>query len=313
MGIIFIGHKLQEIIEISDSIMVFRDGKNVGELSSTEKVSEKEIIALMLGVILNEDPDADEKSEFVQRQEVLSLVNLSKHGMYNDINFTLYKGELVGFAGLKGSGITELLQSLQGIITFDEGEMYVKGKRVKFTNPKDGIDSGIGMITNDRQKEGLALSLDVKDNIVVSSLELIRNKLKLIDSNQLKDNAKKYVQALSIKTPSLHQIVQNLSGGNQQKIVIAKWLLRNLDIILVDEPTRGVDVKAKSEIYKLLIKERNKGKSFLVASPEIRELLTICDKILIVINGRIVSEVHRNTKEFNEEDILNVIHSAHHH
>lgn len=314
MGIIFIGHKLQEILEISDTIVVFRDGKNVGELTPNEKLSEKEIIALMLGVILNEDLATGEKApESEQRQEVLSLVNFTKHGLYEEINFTLYKGELVGFAGLKGSGITELLQSLQGIIPFDEGEMYVKGTRVRFKNPKDGINSGIGMITNDRQKEGLALTLDVKENIAVSSLEYICNKLKLIDTKLLKSHAEKYVQALSIKTPSISQFVQNLSGGNQQKIVIAKWLLRNLDILLVDEPTRGVDVKAKHEIYKLLINEKNTGKSLLVASPEIRELLSICDKILIVINGRIVSVVLRNTKEFNEEDILNIIHSAHHH
>jgi len=313
MGIIFIGHKLQEIIEISDSIMVFRDGKNVGELIPTEKLSEKEVIALMLGVILNEDLEAGEKApESEQREEVLKLVSLSKLGLYEDINFTLHKGEIVGFAGLKGSGITELFQSLQGIITFDDGEMYVKGKRVKFKNPKDGIESGIGMVTNDRQKEGLALTLDVKENITVSSLKYLLNKFRLIETKLLKHNAEKYVQALSIKTPSINQFVQNLSGGNQQKIVIAKWLLKNLDIILVDEPTRGVDVKAKNEIYKLLINEKNNGKSLLVASPEIRELLTICDKILIVISGRIVSTVHRNTKEFNEEDILNIIHSAHH-
>jgi ABC-type sugar transport system ATPase subunit len=293
--------------------MVFRDGKNVGELIPSEKLSEKEVIALMLGVTLNEDLEAGEKaSESEQREEVLNLINLSKQGLYENINFTLYKGEAVGFAGLKGSGITELFQSLQGIITFDDGEMYVKTRRVKFKNPKDGIDAGIGMVTNDRQKEGLALTLDVKENISVSSLKYLLNKLKLIDTKLLKDKAEKYVQALSIKTPSINQFVQNLSGGNQQKIVIAKWLLKNLDIILVDEPTRGVDVKAKNEIYKLLLNEKNNGKSLLVASPEIRELLNICDRILIVIGGRIVAEVHRNTKEFNEEDILSIIHSSHH-
>lgn len=314
MGIIFIGHKLQEIIEISDSITVFRDGKNVGELLSSERLSEKEIIALMLGTQLNEELELGQSSpESKNENELLSLVGLIKRGIYEDINFTLYKGEIVGFAGLKGSGITELLQSLQGITTFDAGDMYVKGKPVKFKCPKDGIDSGLGMVTNDRQKEGLALSLDVKDNVAVSSLRFLTNKLKFIHTKTIKDKAEEYVKALSIKTPSINQEVQNLSGGNQQKIVIAKWLLRNLDIIIIDEPTRGVDVKAKNEIYKLLINEKNSGKSLLVASPEIRELLSICDKILVVINGKIVSEVHRNSKEFNEEDILNLIHSAHHH
>jgi len=314
MGIIFIGHKLQEIIEISDSIMVFRDGKNVGELTPSENLSEKEVIALMLGSTLNEDlVTGEEAPDIGQRQEVLKLAGLSKQGLYEDINFTIYKGEIVGFAGLKGSGITELFQSLQGIITFDDGELYVKGKRVKFKHPKDGIEAGIGMVTNDRQREGLALTLDVKENIAVSSLKYLRNKFQTLNTRLLKDNAGKYVQALSIKTPSINQFVQNLSGGNQQKIVIAKWLLRNLDIILVDEPTRGVDVKAKNEIYKLLINEKNNGKSLLVASPETRELLSICDRILIISGGKIISEVYRNTKEFNEEDILNTIHSSQRH
>ncbi len=314
MGIIFIGHKLQEIIEISDSIMVFRDGKNVGELVPSESLSEKEVISLMLGSTLNEDLiTGEDKDDTGQRQEVLKLAGLSKQGFYEDINFTLYKGEIVGFAGLKGSGITELFQSLQGILSFDGGDMYVKGKKVKFKYPKDGIEAGIGMVTNDRQGEGLALTLDVKDNIAVSSLNYLRNRFRTLNTKLLKDNAGKYVKALSIKTPSINQFVQNLSGGNQQKIVIAKWLLRNLDIILVDEPTRGVDVKAKNEIYKLLINEKNNGKSLMVASPEIRELLSICDRILIINSGRIVSEVHRNAKEFKEEDILNIIHSSHQH
>ena len=234
MGIIFISHKIQEILEISDSIMVFRDGENVGELIVTEELSEKEVISLMLGVNLNEDIDATEKvPEFAKGDHLLKLVSLSRKGSFEDVSFTLEKGEIIGFAGLKGSGITELFQSLQGIIAFDNGEMYVKENRVKFKNPKDGINYGIGMITNDRQKEGLALGQDVKDNIVISSLDYLCNKFKIINSKKLKDNAQEYVKALSIKTPSLNQLVQNLSGGNQQKIVIAKWLLRNLDIILM--------------------------------------------------------------------------------
>jgi ribose transport system ATP-binding protein len=312
IGIVFIGHKIKEIIQIADSIVVFRDGKNVGELSTKDNICEDDIITLMLGENLQEIQDdlVDQKKETGANKEVLKTIKLTKNHVYEDIDLTVSEGEIVGFAGIKGSGITELFCSLQGIMGFDNGEVYVKGKRAKFRSPKDGMNAGIGMVTNDRQKEGLALDLNVKENITISSIKDLANRFRLVNNKKCGDSAKHYVESLSIKTPSINQLVHNLSGGNQQKIVIAKWFLKNLDIILIDEPTRGVDVGAKNEIYKILKQEKGIGKSILVTSPEIRELLIICDRIIIVVDGQIISEVQRNTEEFNEANILNVIHKT---
>ena len=165
------------------------------------------------------------------------------------------------------------------------------------------------MVTHDRHKEGLALPLDVKNNISISSLDMFLRSM-FVDEQLLMKKSSEYVEKLDIKTPSLYQMVANLSGGNQQKIVIAKWLLRNLDIIIVDEPTRGVDVKAKSEIFKLLLEQKAEGKGIIAFSPECRELLNICDRILVVSEGKIIDEVPRGSERFNEHTLLQIIHSG---
>jgi ribose transport system ATP-binding protein len=300
LAIIFIGHRIKEIIDISDRIVVLRDGANAGELSKSEvnrigDISEKEVIRMMLGEIGDADIQdyCPDNKRYIKDEVLLKVKNLSRKGSFKDINIELHSGEIVGLAGLKGSGITEFLNSLYGMLKTDSGEIYVKGSCVKIDNPAQAIAKGIGFITNDRQKEGLALIRDVKENITISSLEYLSGKLKMLKTATLKMRSKEYVKALEIKTPFLEQEVQYLSGGNQQKIVIAKWLLRGLDILLIDEPTRGVDVKAKSEIYKLLINQKKQGKGIIVSSPEIRELLNICDRILIVVSGSIVCEINR--------------------
>lgn len=311
IGIVFISHKIKEVIQISDKVVVFRDGNNVGELEATDKLSEREIISLMLGEIIEENlEDYYDEMPGNNKAELLKVVNLFKKGYFSDINFTLLQGEIIGFAGLKGSGITELFKSIQGIDSFDEGELFVKGKIAQFRNPKQGINSGVGMITNDRQKENLALGLDVKENIAITSLEYFLNRLKIIKNGLVKGKSEDYCHYLSIKTPSISQIVENLSGGNQQKIVVAKCLLRNLDVIIIDEPTRGVDVKAKAEIYKLLLEQKKNQKGLLIASPELRELLDTCDRIFVVMAGKIIQEIKRDNENFNEKDIMEIMHSA---
>jgi ribose transport system ATP-binding protein len=312
MGIIFIGHRIKEIIQISDRIVVLRDGKIVAELDDNDEIQEKHVIQPMLGEIIDDSLEDCMASEIANSadEELLRVEDLSKSGYYSDIRFSLNKGEILGFAGLKGSGVTEIFKSIQGICKYDDGKLYVKNAECKFNSPREAIDGGVGMITNDRQGEGLALTLDVKDNISISSLKYLGNKLRFINMKILRKKSKEFVEAMSIKTPSIDQKVMNLSGGNQQKIVIAKWLLRDLDVIIIDEPTRGVDVKAKTEIYKLLLKQKNQGKGILVSSPEIRELLTICDRILIVVLGKIVCEIKRSSKKFNEPEILEIIHAS---
>jgi len=312
IGIIFISHKLKECIEISDRIVVFRDGQNAAELTVTPELMEKHIIIPMLGKNIDQDIEkvVEGNVGIGKREVLLQVKDFTKAGNFTDINFTLHKGEIIGLAGLKGAGITEILMALQGAIPYDRGEVVIRGDKTRFKTPRDGISAGIGMVTNDRQKDGLALILDVKSNMAIGSLKKLLTKLFFIDKVKLNNSAMEFVNKLKVKTPTLTQIVQNLSGGNQQKIVIAKWLMRNLGILLIDEPTRGVDVQTKSDIYKLLLQQKDEGKGILIFSLENRELLNICDRILIVVRGRIVDEIKRTSPKFNEPDILEIIHNT---
>ncbi len=307
MAIIFISHRLTEVVQISDRIVILRDGLNVGELLKEQNPSEKDIIALMLGQNAFET-QVDTGSIGFSGDKVLSIVKLSKKSLFEDMNLELHAGEIVGMAGLKGAGITEFMKAIYGAQRVDTGRISVQGRSVAINKPADAINHGIGMLTNDRQKEGLALQRGVEENITISSLDGLSNKFKFFRTKVLRINAGKLIDSLSIKTPSLGQEVLNLSGGNQQKVVLAKWLLRDLDFILIDEPTRGVDVKAKTEIYKLLVELKKAGKAMLLFSPEVHELLSICDRILIVVSGKIVNEVHRGSVSFNEGSILEMMH-----
>lgn len=313
MAIIFISHRLKEVIKISDRIVVLRDGEKVGELNEKNKVSEKEIINLILGnKVLEEEKkiEEDKRSEeiYIQEKPQLIVKNLSKNGYFKDVSFSLYGGEILGFAGLKGSGITEMMKAIYGILKKDYGDIYIGNKKVEVKRPKDAIKNGIGMVTNDRQKEGLALVRSVEENITISSLDHLASKFGFFKTNRLRKNATKFASALDIKIPSLKQEVLYLSGGNQQKVVISKWLLKNLDIIIVDEPTRGIDVKTKSDIHKLLVELKREGKGIIITSLEIPELLSICDRILVVVSGRIVIEVERLSNKFDEANIMEVMH-----
>jgi ABC-type sugar transport system ATPase subunit len=313
IGIIFISHKIRETLQISDRVVVFRDGRKVSEMTVDSALTERHIISPMLGETITHDIENVAGQSYVSersREVLMDVRNLKKSGGFNDISFTLHKGEIIGFAGLKGAGVTDLFCALQGISRFDSGEVRLEGKPVAFTAPQKGIAHGVGMVTNDRQHEGLALQLDVRDNITISSLGELLTSYHLLDLKKISEKAEEYVRKLSIKTPSISQLAGNLSGGNQQKIVMAKWLLRDMKVLIVDEPTRGVDVKAKSEIYKLLIKQKDEGKGVLVYSPETRELLNVCDRILIAVGGMIIGEVERGTESFTEARILEVVHSA---
>jgi ABC-type sugar transport system ATPase subunit len=244
------------------------------------------------------------------QEELLRVDSLGNGRDFRNMTFTLHKNEILGFAGLKGAGISELLFALQGTIPHTQGQMFMRGQEINPRTPYEGIQAGIGMLTHDRHKEGLALSLDVKSNIAISALNSLRTRLGFIDETNLADKSNQFVRKLDIKTPSLRQIVSNLSGGNQQKIIMAKLLLRDLDVIMVDEPTRGVDIKAKSEIFKLLLEQKAGGKGIIAFSPECRELLSICDRILVVGEGKLVDEVHRGSPRFCESSLLEIIHSV---
>lgn len=314
IGIIFISHKLRETLQLCNRVTVFRDGCNVADLEVTDQLTERDIISPMLGVAVNEDiEDAwyPRKTEIDER-ELLQVKGLTKTGLYHDISFSLKAGEIIGFAGLKGAGISEMFFALQGTMRPDGGTINVEGKDYSFRSPKNSIDSGIGMITNDRQGEGLAMFLNIEDNTNVASFNRLRKGI-FYDREKAGVGADDFIGKLNIKTNSRFTIAENLSGGNQQKVVVAKWLLHGMDILIVDEPTRGVDVKAKSDIYRLLLQQRDQAKGVLMYSPETRELINVCDRILVIVDGSVEEEILREDKErFNEPYILRVIHEAKH-
>lgn len=310
LAIIFISHRLNEVIKLSDRVVVLRDGKVEGELDNKNRdIRERDLIDLMLG---------EKKFERVKKEEetnglkivVLEARNFTRKPYFENISFKLHKGEILGFAGLKGSGITEMLRAIYALEGNDDGEIHFKEKKVKILDPKQALDNGIGMVTNDRQKEGLALERTVEENISISSLDFLANKWTFLKIPTIKKFAKNYMAKLEIKAKSYNQDVLNLSGGNQQKVVIAKLLLKGLDMIMFDEPTRGIDVNAKNEIYKILLELKKNDRGIIITSPEIPELLNICDRIIVVSMGKIVEEVNSYSDYFNENSILEMMHAV---
>lgn len=312
LGIIFITHKIREVVALCDRCFVIRDGTCAGIFDNlAEKLDAGKIINLMLG----EATWSSEYSEHVvvpaSDEEKVRVENISHAGIFSGISFNAYKNEILGFAGLKGSGITEIMYCLFGIMQYDEGDVFIDGKRISPSSPKDGVKHGICMITNDRQKEGLALGLSIGQNILIASLDDLSNNAGFIDSRKANEDAQEYAEKLDVVMTGLRQQVQFLSGGNQQKVVVAKWLLKNAEVLLIDEPTRGIDVRTKTEIYKLLLNEKDNGdKAILIYSPETQELLNICNRILVVREGEIIAEVVRGSESFNEQGILNIVNAV---
>ena len=309
IGIIFISHRLNEVIELSDKIVVIRDGKKVSELKQEDNISEKEIIRFMLDdrTIENLQINSSDRKGSDSRN-LLRVSNLTKNGLFNNINFELQGAEIIGLAGLKGSGVSEILRTIFGLIKKDSGTIFFKEEKINIKNPQIAMQKGIGMITNDRHKEGLALIRSIEENITISSLDRLSNKISFLKPGLLKSESKIFVDSLKIKLKSLTQEVMFLSGGNQQKVVLAKLLLKDLQVIIVDEPTRGVDVDAKNEIHKFLLKLKEDNKGILITSPEIPELLKVCDKIIVISMGEIVRIINRDDSNFSEHDILEIMH-----
>ncbi len=310
IGIIFISHKIREIVQISDRVYVLRDGKVAGIFDKQQsELKEKDIINLMLG-------ETQWKGEYSERtlaehseNVLLDMNHISKHNMFSDISIKLYENEIIGLAGLKGSGITELMYSIFGIMQYDSGTLCMEGQPLKAKCPEEAIKRGICMITNDRQNEGLAMNRSIQENILIASLNKVKNSSGFLNKRRMKDVAKEYIGKLSVKTSGPMQQVKFLSGGNQQKVVVAKWLFRDSKIVLIDEPTRGIDIKAKNEIYDLLLEEKNQGKGLMIYSPETRELLNICSRIIVISNGKQIAEVKRGDELFTEKGLLHIMHS----
>lgn len=285
IAIIYISHKMDEIFKISDTITVMRDGKHI-TTCAINAIDQKKLISLIVGREINSIFD---KKENTPGEVILSVTELTGE-KFKDINFNLRRGEILGIAGLMGSGRTEIVNSIYGLEKIVKGDIFINGKKVKIRSPKDAIKNSIGLVSEDRKKYGLVLGSSVKHNISLSSLEKCKNGL-FLNLKEENEIANAQINKLNIKTSSSDQLANYLSGGNQQKIVIAKVLLNDVDIIIFDEPTRGIDIGAKSEIYKLMIQLATEGKALIVISSELSEILGLSDRILVIREGEIKAEL----------------------
>ena len=296
IGIIYISHKLNEIIKISDRITVLKDGKIKKTLNKIE-VNESILIQTMVGENVS---SAKINNNYDRSINILALKNLSFLNYFQDINFDLYKGEILGLSGLLGSGSNEILRCIFGILKYDNGAIHLNNSNIKINKPKDAINYGIGYIPSDRKHEGLIQSSSIKNNSVLTIYDLL-TQIGFFNSNEASKQTKNYVNKLSIKVSDIDDLVMNLSGGNQQKVVIAKWLAKKCKILLFDEPTRGIDVAAKAQIWKLIDEYTKEGGSVIVASNEIPELINNCDRIITLQKGKINNTYGFN--DFNEHQI----------
>lgn len=298
VGIIYISHKMDEIFKIADRITVLRDGKHIATQRAQE-LDENSLITMMVGRELN----LFEKAPSEIGEIVLSVQHLTSPGVFEDISFDLRRGEILGLAGLMGAGRTEMVESIFGLRKYTGGEICLHGKKVRIKNARDAIKNKIALIPEDRKQIGLNLIASVKDNITIVSIDQF-TKCGFVSRKKEKQVVEEQMELLNIKTPSRNQIVNNLSGGNQQKVVISKWLVSNADIIILDEPTRGIDVGAKSEIHYLISKLAQSGKAIIVISSEMPEVIGMSDRILVMCEGRITGELTGN--ETTQERIMSL-------
>ena len=297
--IIFISHKMEEIFAIADSVSVQRDGQMIHTAPISELTADR-IVELMVGRSVDTEFPA-RKSEI--GDVVLEARNLCRKNLIYNVSFSLHKGEILGFAGLVGAGRTELAETIFGEGRLSSGEIFLHGKKVSIRNTSQAIKASIGMLTEERKETGLALGATVRNNIIISKLKKVCLGGGLwISRRKANEAASRYVEELRIKTPSIHQTAYNLSGGNQQKIAIAKWLFSDADILIFDEPTRGIDVGAKHEIYNIMNRLAGEGKSIIFISSELPELMGMSDRIVVMHEGHKKGELSKD--EFSSEGIM---------
>ncbi len=288
LGIIYISHRMDEIKVITDRVTVMRDGGYVGTLI-TEDCTKEDIINMMVGRVIYEKPK--EKSHVPDDAPVvLKVEHLNAGKMVQDVSFELRKGEILGFSGLMGAGRTETARAIFGADAKQSGDIYVNGEKVEINSPEDAVKHGIGYLSEDRRRFGIVVGKSIIENSTMATLSDYMSGI-FINKKKEKEITEKYIKELDTKTPTSDQLVVNLSGGNQQKVVIAKWLVRNSDILIFDEPTRGIDVGAKNEIYKLMNKLASEGKSIIMISSEMTEILRMSDRIVVMCEGKKTGEV----------------------
>ena len=284
VGIIYISHKMDELNRIADRVTVMRDGETIDTVD-VQTSSTDEIISMMVGRDLVSElvniPDLSDSPV------VLEVQNLCRGREIRDVSFSLKKGEILGFAGLMGAGRTEVARAIFGADSLDSGTIKVHGETVSIKSPTDAVEHGIGYLSEDRKHFGIAIGMDVRANIAMASLKRFTSRLGVLNESAMHDVANEYIEKLDIRTPSDRQELRFLSGGNQQKVVIGKWLLRNSEVLIFDEPTRGIDVGAKAEIYKLLNQLAELGRSIIVISSELPEVIRLSHRIAVMCEGRL--------------------------
>ena len=301
LGIVYISHRMDEIKVITDRVTVMRDGTYVGTLI-TKECTKDDIINMMVGRVIYEDPKTESKVP-EDAPVVLKVEHLNAGKMVQDVSFELRKGEILGFSGLMGAGRTETARALFGADAKESGDIYINGRKIEIKSPEDAVKNGIGYLSEDRKRYGIVVGKTVAENTTMASM---KDFMKGIFINKKKEDevAWEYVRSLKTKTPTVDTEVVNLSGGNQQKVVIAKWLTRNCDILIFDEPTRGIDVGAKSEIYTLMNELVAQGKSIIMISSEMTEGLRMSDRIVVMCEGRKTGEL--DISEATQENIMHM-------
>ena len=301
VGIIYITHRMDEVKIITDRVSVMRDGAYVGTLISKDS-TKNDIISMMVGRVIYEEPKTESKVP-KDAPVVLKVENLNAGRSVQNVSFELHKGEILGFAGLMGSGRTETARAIFGADPKESGDIYINGAKVEINSPQDAVEHGIGYLSEDRKRYGIVVQRNVAENSTMACLEDFMNGI-FINKKKESKETEKYVQSLAIKTPSIDQLVVDLSGGNQQKVVLTKWLVKNCDILIFDEPTRGIDVGAKSDIYKLMNELVKEGKSIIMISSELPEILRMSDRIVVMCEGRKSGEL--SIEEATQEKIMHL-------
>jgi inositol transport system ATP-binding protein len=297
VAVIYITHKMDEVFKIADKVTVFRDGKHVATLPASE-LDRQKLITLMVGRELTQ---MFPKEHAEIGEVVLSVRGLTRRGVISDISFDLHRGEILGLSGLMGAGRTEVLEAIFGVTKVDAGEIVVRGKKVRIKSPASAIDVGMGLLTEDRKLTGIMGVLSVRDNMTIANLPRF-SPGGILHKREMERACHFQRRALAIKTPSLSQLIRNLSGGNQQKVLVSRWLMTLPDILMIDEPTRGIDVGAKAEIHRLMSGLAKEGKAILMVSSEMPEMLGMSDRVLVMAGGRITGEFSR--AEVTQEKVL---------
>lgn len=299
IAILFVSHKLEELFELCDRVTVMRDGEHILTEDMAEMTTDKLIQAMVGRTLDNQFP-----KEFGTRGECfLKVSHLSEIGVLHDVSFEAFGGEILAFAGLVGAGRTETMRAIFAADKRDGGEIYVKGKKVDINNPGRAIRDGIAFLTEDRKGQGLVLSESVKINMILANMKRFQLG-PMLKGRKIDQSSKEMVRTLRIKTPSVDEVTMQLSGGNQQKVVIAKWLFCDADIYIFDEPTRGIDVGAKIEVYNVMNDLVKQGKCIIMVSSELPEVLGMSDRVIVMREGRLMANIERDSEHFNQEDIM---------